>query len=96
MIKIDSLGNEQIANALIENAVEGIKKSFANNQPVFLACGHQSVIGGNTIEILAIVGVGLDNLFTEVQEKIGAEAANMLFDGFIESLTEMIRKNNGD
>lgn len=93
MVKIDSKGNEQIANALVENAIEKIKKSLSNNEPVFLVFDNQSIIGGNTIEILATVGVGLDNLFSDVQRMIGVEAANKLFDGFITSLTEEIRKN---
>lgn len=93
MVKIDSTGNEQIANALVENAIGKIKKSLSNNEPVFLVFDNQSIIGGNTIEILATVGVGLDNLFSDVQRMIGVEAANKLFDGFITSLTEEIRKN---
>ena len=93
MVKIDSLGNEKLANALIENAIGKIKKSLSNNEPVFLVFDNQSIIGGNTIEILATVGVGLDNLFSDVQRMIGVEAANKLFDSFITSLTEEIRKN---
>lgn len=93
MVKIDSLGNEQIANALVENAIEKIKKSLSNNEPVFLVFDNQSIIGGNTIEILATVGVGLDDLFSDVRKMIGVEAANKLFDSFIKSLIEEIRKN---
>ncbi len=93
MVKIDSLGNEKLANALIEDAVEKIKKSLSNNEPVFLVFDNQSIIGGNTIEILATVGVGLDNLFSDVRRMIGVEVANKLFDGFITSLIEEIRKN---
>lgn len=93
MVKIDSLGNEQIANALVENAIEKIKKSLSNNEPVFLVFDNQSIIGGNTIEILATVGVGLDDLFSDVRKIIGVEAANKLFDSFIKSLIEEIRKN---
>lgn len=93
MVKIDSKGNEQIANALVENAIEKIKKSLSNNEPVFLVFDNQSIIGGNTIEILATVGVGLDDLFSVVRKMIGVEAANKLFDSFIKSLIEEIRKN---
>lgn len=93
MVKIDSKGNEQIANALVENAIEKIKKSLSNNEPVFLVFDNQSIIGGNTIEILATVGVGLDDLFSDVRKMIGVEAANKLFDSFIKSLIEEIRKN---
>ena len=93
MVKIDSKGNEQIANALVENAIGKIKKSLSNNEPVFLVFDNQSIIGGNTIEILATVGVGLDDLFSDVRKMIGVEAANKLFDGFITSLIEEIRKN---
>lgn len=93
MVKIYSKGNEQIANALVENAIEKIKKSLSNNEPVFLVFDNQSIIGGNTIEILATVGVGLDDLFFDVRKMIGVEAANKLFDSFIKSLIEEIRKN---
>lgn len=93
MVKIDSLGNEQIANALVENSIEKIKKSLSNNEPVFMVFDNQSIIGGNTIEILATVGVGLDDLFSDVRKMIGVEAANKLFDSFIKSLIEEIRKN---
>ena len=93
MVKIDSKGNEQIANALVENAIGKIKKRLSNNEPVFLVFDNQSIIGGNTIEILATVGVGLDDLFSDVRKMIGVEAANKLFDGFITSLIEEIRKN---
>lgn len=93
MVKIDSKGNEQIANALVENAIEKIKKSLSNNEPVFMVFDNQSIIGGNTIEILATVGVGLDDLFSDVRKMIGVEAANKLFDSFIKSLIEEIRKN---
>ena len=93
MVKIDSKGNEQIANALVENAIGKIKKSLSNNEPVFLVFDNQSIIGGNTIEILATVGVGLDDLFSDVRKMIGVEAANKLFDSFIKSLIEEIRKN---
>lgn len=93
MVKIDSTGNEQIANALVENAIGKIKKSLSNNEPVFLVFDNQSIIGGNAIEILATVGVGLDDLFSDVRRMIGVEAANKLFDSFIKSLIEEIRKN---
>lgn len=34
MVKIYSKGNKQIANALVENAIEKIKKSLSNNEAV--------------------------------------------------------------
>ncbi len=96
MVKIDSKGNEQIANALVENAIEKIKKSLSNNQPVFLVFDNQSIISGNTIEILATVGVGLDVLFSDVRKMIGVEAANKLFDSFIKAISDARQKAHGD
>ena len=84
---------EEIAYAMVENAIGKINKSLSNNEPVFLVFDNQSIIGGNTIEILATVGVGLDDLFSNVRRMIGVEAANKLFDSFIKSLIEEIRKN---
>lgn len=94
MVKIDSTGNEQLENALAEDAIEKIKHSLKNKEPIFLAYGHQTMLGGNTIDILARVGVGLDNLFTEFQEKTNANTANALFDGFIKALIDARQKSS--
>lgn len=94
MVKIDSHGNEQLANALIEDAVEKIKHSFKNKEPVFMVYEQQSMIGGNAIDVLAIVGVGLESLFTEVQERLGKNVANMLFDSFIKAISDARQKSS--
>lgn len=89
-------GNEQIANALVEETIEKIRFSLTNRQPVFIACKQNSFVSGNTIDILAAVGVSLVELFTEVRKRLGVTAENALFNSFIKSLIDAEQKAHGD
>lgn len=94
MIKIDSCGNKQIANAMLDQSIEKIRHAFENKQPLFLAYEHESICAGNVVDLLAKIGVGVEGIFTEVQEKLGVTAANVLFDSFIKALTDVRQKNS--
>lgn len=96
MVKIESKGNEQIANALVEDATEKIRQSLSNKQPVFMACKQNSFVSGNTIDILAAIGVSLVEFFTEVRERLGTPAEKALFNSFIEALIDAEQNTNGD
>lgn len=94
MVKIDSQGNEQIANALLDQAMENIRQSVKNNQPVFLVYGYEIISAGNIVDLISKIGVGVENIFTEVQENLGVAAANALFDIFIRALKDVRDKNS--
>ena len=94
MVKIDSLGNEQIVNAMTESIIEKIKQSLVNKKTVFLAYENETVFGGSAVDALAMVGVGLENLFGEVQEKTGVKNANVMFDSFIRAISDVRAKNS--
>ncbi len=94
MIKIDSCGNEQIINAILDQSIEKIRKAVKNKQPVFLIYECEVISTGNVVALLSKIGVGVENIFTDVQEKLGVFEANELFDSFIKALTDVRQKNS--
>lgn len=94
MVKINSQGNEQIANALLDQAMEKIRQAIKNKQPVFLVYEYEVISAGNIVDLISKIGVGVENIFSEVQRNLGVAAANALFDSFIRALKDVREKNS--
>lgn len=94
MIKINSFGNEQIEDALLEDAIDKIKESIAKKDSVFIVYGTETMFYGNTLDVLAKVGVGLERIFSELEERHGTYAANSCCASFVSALSKIRQENS--
>ena len=93
MVKNNSFGNEQIEDALLEDEIDKMKESITKKDSVFMIYGTEAMFYGNTVDVLAKVGVGLESIFSELEERHGTYAANSCCTSFVRTLSK-IRKEN--
>lgn len=88
MVEINFKGNEQLEEQLLDCTTQEIKLALKNKEALFACYGMKTLVGGDALDVLTIVGLGLNSLFEKVKKQAGAPVAEALRAGFINALSE--------